>query len=353
MNAYGSNPRPVTLRDIFNRKLLLLLVSFSLVTSIIIFVAYQNYTDKRNRNELGETLNHMVPRIKDLDRRRKENANHLLSIIEWSGMTRLSDSLRNEKLKAFFTAQSEGLGYEGILITDARTGKLLFDYWSHTEKPHMQAALAYNEGLWVDQEHSVLYSRIKKTMRALHGDMDVYFFRAWDSASLQRLSFPDTTAFISIGGRPILSSAGSLMLESSPPIIADYTQYNLNAIRYQEGSTRLDDVALADGRQVPLKLIVRSPIKNQLPVQEVLGASLGMTLLFGVLVFAIFGRWLRQIGQRLDILTDAVLQFHNGQVDGIARDPVPMLKIANARKHDQISVIAQELSTADAVSQRA
>jgi diguanylate cyclase (GGDEF)-like protein/PAS domain S-box-containing protein len=68
-------------------------------------------------------------------------------------------------------------------------------------------------------------------------------------------------------------------------------------------------------------------------------------LLFGLLIFLIFGRWLKQIGLRLNALTGAVAHYQEGQEHHITDATLAALQIANSRKHDQISVIAQELST--------
>lgn len=91
-------------------------------------------------------------------------------------------------------------------------------------------------------------------------------------------------------------------------------------------------------------MTVRSPIKNSVPIPWVLAASVGVTLLFGVLMFMFFGRWLRQLGTRLDGLTDATTHFKNEQTSEITGETRRLLQLADANKGDQISVMAQELS---------
>ena len=212
-------------------------------------------------------------------------------------------SARNAKLQAFFTAQSESMEFEGVAITDATNGKLLFDFWRDSEKPDLQNALTGKQMLWYDEQHATLYTKLQKVSYAMGHNLRVIFFNTWDSAMLRRLSFPDTTTFISLGGHPLLSSAGNLALESSQPSTNEYTELALNGMRFQEGSISLGDVITADGKRLPLILTVRAPIKNTLPITLVLAASVGITLLFGLLLFVVFGRWLRQLGTRLDSLT--------------------------------------------------
>lgn len=354
MNVFAKMQHPTTLRGIFTRRLVILLTAFSVVISVMVAISYQTLTEKKNHDALNDTLAHMIPRIKDQERRRNESANPLLNIIDWSGIAGLNEPLRSAKLQAFFTAQSESLGYEGIVFTDARTGKVIFNYWSHAEKPNLDEALFGDQPLWLDQEHFVLYSRIKKPLRIANGegDLNVSFFRAWDSGTLNRLGFPHTTSYISLGSRPLLSSAGNLALELTQPTSSAYSKMVINGAPYQEGSVEWAEVDLernvkmpAEVVSVPLRLVVRMPITNILPLQQLLAVSVGITLLLGLIIFFIFGRWLGRIGSRLDMMTSAVLQFQYGSVEGVVEDHNKLLDVADANKHDQISVIAQELST--------
>jgi diguanylate cyclase (GGDEF)-like protein/PAS domain S-box-containing protein len=344
MEKYFERAKPVTLLKRFNRRLAILFGVFALITSFLIVIFYQSFTENLNTKDINETMKHMVPRLKDLDQRREENANHMLSIIDWSGIARMKEPLRTQKFNAFFIAQSENLGYEGLLITDSSSGKLIFNYWAHTESPHIQAALSGDQPIWVDEEHSVLYSRIKKTLSGPNMGFNVYFFSAWDSEILKRLSFPTTTTYISLGSHPLLSSAGNLSLEAIQPTSAEYVHFNINNVTFQESSFEWTKVKVQDGSDIPLRIIVRSPVTNSIPLHEVLAASFSLTLLFGLLIFFIFGRWLKQIGLRLNSLTGAVAQFQHGHDHRITDNTLESLQIANSGKHDQISVIAQELS---------
>ncbi len=344
MDLNSKRSKPVTLLKSFNKRLIILFCAFSLVTSVLVVISYQSYTESLNSKEINETMKHMVPRLKDLDRRREENANHMLSIIDWSGIVRLKEPLRTQKFNAFFVAQSENLGYEGILIADASSGKLVFNYWAHTETPHFQAALSSDQPLWVDEEHSVLYSRVKKALSGPNMGFNVYFFNAWDSDILKRMSFPTTTTYISLGSHPLLSSAGNLSLEAIQPTSNANAHFEINDTPYQEGSFEWTEVKVQDGSKLPLRIIVRSPISNSIPLQEVLAASLSLTLLFGSLIFLIFGRWLKQIGLRLNSLTDSVAQFQKGEEHHISDEILKSLQIATGSHHDQISVVSQELS---------
>ncbi len=344
MDVYSKRKIPVTLLRVFNIRLTMLLVAFSIATSAIIVIIYENYTEKLNGTELNETIKHMVPRFKDMERRREENADHLLSIIDWSGIARLKEPLRRQKFNSFFIAQSENLGYEGILITDASSGELVFNYWVHAETPHFQAALSNNQLLWVDEEHSVLYSRFKKTLSAANKGLNVYFFSAWDSETLKRLSFPMTTTYISLGSHPLLSSAGNLSLEEIQPTSLEYAQFGIKDTTYQEGSFEWTKLSMVDGTSIPLRIIVREPIKNDIPLAQVLFAAIALTLLFGSLIMIIFGRWLKGIGLRLNKLTESVLQFEAGKEHRLTGEMKSSLNSVDANKHDQISVIAQELS---------
>ena len=67
-----------TLRQIFNRRLLLLLVSFSAFMSIVIVLAYQLQIDSFNRASLAQNLNQFQTRLKDQEEVWAERSNNLL-----------------------------------------------------------------------------------------------------------------------------------------------------------------------------------------------------------------------------------------------------------------------------------
>jgi diguanylate cyclase (GGDEF)-like protein/PAS domain S-box-containing protein len=333
-----------TLRQTFSRRLLLLLGLFSLVMSTLIVLAYRHEVSRFNREELSASLTHLIPRFQNQQQTWRDNANQLFTTLEWSGMLNLDEAERNAKLRAFFTAQAESLGFEGVAISDATNGKLSFNFWNNSEKPNLQYAPAENHSLWFDDQHVVLYTKVQKHSHALGHNLDITFFKAWDSAMLHRLGFPETTTYISLGSQPLLGSAGNLSLESSQPSTGAYTERILNGIRYQEDSLKLADVAIADGHHLPLMLTVRSLEENILPMPLVLAASVGITLLFGLLLFVVFGVWLRRLGTRLDGLANAALRFKNEQPSGITDESRQLLQLANAGKDDQISMVAHELS---------
>jgi diguanylate cyclase (GGDEF)-like protein/PAS domain S-box-containing protein len=334
-----------TLRQIFGRRLLLLLGSFSVVMSTIIVLAYQHQTDQLNRSVMHNDLTNYVQRIQLQQRVWGNDADHILDIIEWSGLLNLKGQERKAKLQAFFTAQAESMEFEGIAITDARGGKLVFDFWNNAEIPDLQMAVMNNQPLWYDDKRGVLYTKIKKVSPALGHNFNAIFFKAWDSAMLRRMSIPGTTTVISLGAKTLLSSAGNLALESSQPFTGEYAVQVLNGIKYHENSISLDEELFPDRQRIGLMLTVRSPVKNILPMPLVLTASIGITLLFGILLFMVFGRWLRRLGARLDALAHAALHFQQEPAKGFTAETSHLLQFSDADKDDQISVVAHELSS--------
>jgi diguanylate cyclase (GGDEF)-like protein/PAS domain S-box-containing protein len=333
------------LRQTFSRRLLLLLGVFAVVMSALIVLAYRHQTGRTNREELSDSLTHLIPRIQNQQLVWDDNAANLLDMIAWSGLLNLNEPQRNQKLQAFFSAQAASLGFEGIAITDAASGKMVFDFWGNTEKPPLQDAVASNQPFWLDDQHLILYTRVQRLSHALGHDYNITCLKAWDSGMLNRLSFPGTTTYLSLGTHPLLSSAGNLALESSQPTTREYAERVLNGVAYQEGSIRITDIAIADGHHVPLILTVRAPVKNVLPTALVLFASVGVTLLFGLLLFVVFGRWLRRLGTRLDRLTDAAISFKDQQPGGVSDGTRSLLNLADAGKGDQLSMLVQELSS--------
>ncbi len=338
--------RQGTLRQIFSLRLLLLLCIFSLLMSAFIIMAYRYQTDSFNRAALSNTLSHLVPRIKDQQQIGADNSNHLLSLIEWSGLLNLKEPQRRNELQAFFAAQSENMGVDGIAITNIKNGKLIFSYWNNSEHPRMDKVFATTQVLWYDDQHAVLYNIVKKQAQAqAYNGLNIFFFKAWDSAMLSRLSFPDSTSYISLGNRPLLSSAGSLALQEFSLTANGYTRLRIDNIQYHQDSVVMSEVQTQGGGSEPVILTVRVPEKNSLPVYLILTVSVVFILLFGLMLFLFFGRWLRQLGSRLDGLSLAVVNFRR-EADHVVSDEVSLqLNNSDSGKNDQISMLAQELAT--------
>ncbi len=313
--------------------------------SILILVAYQHQTDKLNRASLSDDLHHLVPRVQSQQRIWGDDADQLLDIIEWADLLNLKEQTRNAKLNAFLTAQAQSMVLDGIAIVDAVNGEILFDFWGNSEKPDLLNAVKDNQPYWYDDQRHILYTKVKKSPPTLGRSLHIFFFKAWDSAMLHRVSFPDSTIYLTLGSETLLSSAGNLAMESSKPYTGEYTEYVSKGIKYQEGSIGLTDVFVADGKSLPLKLTERAPITNLLPVPWVLGVSVGLTLLFGVLLFMVFGRWLRRLGTRLDALASATRHFNNDQPGKVTNEIQQMLHLAETDTDDQVNLVAQALSS--------
>lgn len=336
--------RRLTLRQIFNRRLFLLLVTFSVVISSTIVLAYQYQTERLNRAAMSTSLAHLVPRLKDQQRTWQVAAEHLFSVTVWSGLAYLSEPQRSEKLHAFYTAQAESMGFEGIVINDEHSGKLVFDFWRNSERPDFHSALLNAQPFWFDPAHAVLYSKVRIPLRGPNQQLNVFFFKAWDSATLKRLNFADSTSMLTLGKQPLLSSDGNLALAGTPPGTQLYSEFSVNGVNHQEGRTIWSELQYPDGQRVPIYLNIRNPTNNDLPMTLVLSASVGITLLFGTLLFVIFGHWLRRLGARLDGLANAALLFQTEPASGISTDTRQLLDAATDQQNDQISVVAQELS---------
>ena len=344
-NAMNQNKRR-TLSQVFNLRLLLLLFVFSAVMSVFIVLAYQHQTDRFNRSELENNLSSLVPRLKSQQQAWEGRANHLLRVIELSGLLRLKDQPLQDKLLPFITAQAEDMGVDGIVMTTTNNGQIIFSYWNNFEHPQLEKAFAENQALWYDSLHGVLYSIVKKNVQApAYNGLNIIFFKAWDSTLLSRLNYPDSTTYLLLGNQPLLSSGGSLTLQSFFSPLAGYSRFDLGGIKYHQDSMQLSEVLLQDGKREPIILTLRSPEKNSLPVGLILTLSISLIVLFGVILFLIFGRWLRRLGARLDGLAVAVLNFHNREVVGEDNESDKLLALADAGKKDQISMLSQELST--------
>lgn len=308
-------------------------------------MAYQRQTDRLNRASLSDDLHHLVPRIQGQQRIWVDDADQLLDVIEWAGFLNLNEQARNAKLNAFLTAQAQSMGLEGIVIVDAASGKILFDFWSNSEVPELHDAVKDEQPYWYDIQNRILYTKVKKSPPTTGRNLHIFFFKAWDSAMLHRVSLPGSTTYISLGSDKLLSSAGNLSMESSKPYTGEYTEYDIKGIKYQEGSINLTEINVADSRSLPLMLTERTPIENILPVQIVLGTSVSVTLLLGMLLFMVFGRWLRRLGARLDALASAAMSYKNEQHSEISKEIRQFLQVAETDKGDQVDVVVQALSS--------
>lgn len=350
MNNIQNNVKTTSLRKVFVKRLLLLLVVFSSLSTLFVAFNYQTRLDRQNVDELSALLNHIAPRLKNQEKLWQEDAEHVLDIIEWSGLIGLKEPVRAARLNSLFTAQSEHLGFEGVSIFEKSTGTLIYDYWGNSERPTLKSSAV--AGHWLDEEHQILYLVIKKSMHSANGVLEVIFFKSWESATLNRLSFPDTETFLALGTYPLLSSAGSLALETAQPKVGGYSSYKINGTLFQENSALLENLPISDGKKIPLKLVVRTPVKRTFPVGSLIAISSGVTLLFGGIIVLVFGRWLSRIGARLDLLSEAAIGFHSGLSEGTLDDQLSLLKTANSDYHDEVSVIAQELSELMVVSRK-
>ena len=345
MKHYANNSNPTTLRQAFNRRLLLLLALFSIVISGLVALLYQNQTDKINRAAMNDQLSYLVPRIKDHQASLDADANHLVSTLEWSGLLALPEPLRSEKLNEFFVAQANSMRFEGVVLSNAKTGQMLFHYWALKDKPDLQAALQETDPLWLDGDHDEMFSQIKKITRMPDDGINVHFFKEWDTEILKGLSPPNAHTFFALGNRTLVSSDGNTALVSFQPSPDNYAEYEIEGVKYQEGSTDLTEVTLRPGLVLPLKLVARLPLKNEFPLSFLLIASLSITLLLGVLIFMVLGHWLRQIGSRLNELANAALHFKDQQKIEISAETDRLLFNADAGKEDQISLVAQSLAS--------
>lgn len=307
-------------------------------------LAYLNQTDRSSRDALQTERSHLIQNIQSLHQIWAIDADNMLDVIEWSGLLNLNEPARKVALQAFFTAQTDSMEFEGIVITDTVSGRPVFGYWTNSEAPDFQEAVKNNTTLWVDDRNLSLYSKIQKLSPGLGRNYRVIFFKAWDSAMLLRLSTPDMITYVSLGTQTLLSSAGNLGMESSLPN-GEYSVRVLNGIKYQENSFSLNEIFMQDSDLKKLRMTVRSRIKNTFSIPWVLAASTGITLLFGILLFLVFGRWLRRLGARLDALAHAALHFQQDSGKGFTAGTRRLLQLVDTERDDQVSVVAHELSS--------
>ncbi len=345
MKHYANNSNPTTLRQAFNRRLLLLLALFSIVISGLVALLYQNQADKVNRAAMDNQLSYLIPRIKAHQASLNADANRLVSTLEWSGLLALPEPLRSEKLNEFFIAQANSMRFEGVVLSNAKTGQMLFHYWALKDKPDLQAALQETDPLWLDGDHDEMFSQIKKITRMPDDGINIHFFKEWDTEILKSLSQLNTQTFIALGNRTLVSSEGNAALISFQPNSSNYSEYEIEGVKYQEGSTDLTEVTIKPDLTLPMKLVVRLPLKNEFPLSYLLIASVAITLLLGVLIFMVLGNWLRQIGSRLNELANAALHFKEQQSNEITAETERLLHHADAGEDDQISLVAQALSS--------
>ncbi len=309
-------------------------------------LAYQQQTDRLNRAAMTDDLNHLLPRLQSQQRIWGDGADQLLDVIDWTGLLDLKENERNQKLNAFLTAQAQSMAFEGIVIVDVDRRKILFNFWNNTDKPDLLNAVKDDQPYWYDDQHNTLYTKIRKSPPTKGENIYIFFLKAWDSAMLHRVSFPDSPLFLTLGSKALLSSTGNLGMESMHPFSSGgYSEFTIKGKKYQEGSISLTDVLISEGQKAPLTVTERAPLENILPVQFVLGASVGVTLMFGLLLFMVFGRWLRQLGTRLDALASAAVRFKNEQRGEVSNQIRDLLQVAKTASEDQVTVVAQALSS--------
>jgi diguanylate cyclase (GGDEF)-like protein/PAS domain S-box-containing protein len=339
------NIKQRTLRDTFSRRLLLLLGMFSVLTSIIITLAYQQQTDRFNRAELSGTLSHLLPRIQSQQLIWSEQANLLLGYIEFSGFLGLNEPQRHDQLQIFFSVMSENMGMDGIVISDTKNQRRIFSYWNNADMPGTGKIFAGEQAYWYDDRHAVLYSVMgRKAQVPGSGGLEIYFFKAWDSAMLSRLDYPGITTYLTLGKQSLLSSAGNLALQEFNFTHSGYSHFYMDKVSYHQNTVVISDVQAGDGKPEPLTLTVRALEKNSLPIGLILGTSFFLIVLFGILLFTIFGHWLNRLGSRLDRLSLAVLNSHTKTEVVLNDESVLLLAQADTEKKDQIGLLAEELS---------
>lgn len=174
MQSARNSPH-LTLRQLFNRRLLLLLLTFSAAISSIIALTYRQQADRLNRAAMSASLQHLQPRLVDQQRIWQEDAEHLLNITTWSGLAFLHEPLRHEKLQSFYTAQAESLEFEGVVIYETASGKPIFDFWRNYEKPEFHGALLDQQPFWFDPAHAVLYSKISLPLHGPNQQLTMLF----------------------------------------------------------------------------------------------------------------------------------------------------------------------------------
>jgi diguanylate cyclase (GGDEF)-like protein len=314
----------------------------------IVVLAYRHQTDRFNKNLLENTLVNMVARIKDQQLTWAGDSDHMLSVLEWSGLLNLPEVQQQSKLLGFFTVQAASMEVDGVVITDKYNGRLLFNYWTNFEHPRIEKAFSANQTLWYDEQRSILYTINKRDAQAPgFNGLNIYFFKAWDSALLNRLNYPEATTYLSLAKQTLLSSAGTLAIQdfqNDPQKFERHGSFYKNNVSYLQDSIALDEVLLQDGNKIPVTLTMRTPEQSNLPIHLILASALAFIIVFGMMLFLIFGRWLSRLGNRLDGLSRAAISFHSEEKVIVSGNTNQMLLQADAGKNDQISLLAQELT---------
>lgn len=344
MSDSAFNDRRLSLRKVFNRRLLALLGIFSLVMSIIIVLAYQYQVASFNRAATDASVAHVLPRIRTQHVLLEDRVNNLVHVINWSGILFLDAGRRNDRLQSFLIAQTDSLAVDGIVLADANN-RQQFDYWMHSEHPHIDRAFSTNEIYWYDEKRGVLYFVFKRNMQSPLGTgLFMYFFKAWDSAMLSRLNLPDATAYLQVGDKPLLSSAGFLALQQFAPDKRNYANLLIGGERYLQGSVQVDEIPAAKGGPLlPITVTLRAREKIILPVYWVWGATVVLILMFGLMLFLVFGRWLRTLGGRLDALGQAVMNFQLDPSRSVSSRTNELMHNADGNMNDQVSLLTHEL----------
>ncbi|MEQ1916262.1 MAG: EAL domain-containing protein [Gallionella sp.] len=342
------NPLPQTsLRQIFNRRLLLLLVLVCAISSTLITLAFERHSDSLNRNELQNQLDYVSTRIENQHRLVSENVDTLFNAMQWSGALQSP-----ARLVEFINSQSSG--QYGVLLNDTKSGVTLAQVWPEDQLVKLPNEYAHLGTLWMDEPHNTLYTHVTKPLQISGRVLVLHFFKPWRNKQLTNLTPPHANAYVMLGSQIVLSSSDSLALEQAPPKGAGYEEYKLDDALYLEDSHTLGDVLLHSGRNAALKLVIRSPYKNHYSLTGLILATLGATLLFAALLFGLFGRWLRQLGDRLDMLSLATVRFKSDSESVLRTETSRLLEQAHAGKGDQISQVALELSNLiDSMAQRA
>lgn len=336
-------PRPAhtSLRQGFNRRLMLLLLLVCILSSSLIIFAFERHSDSLNRNELENRLSYVNTRIESQHHLAADTLDTLYSAMQWSGALDISSPKLAERLSALI--QTQTTGKYGVRLVEQQSGKILAEAWQGAGAGLPKAPSRLSK-LWMDERQNVLYSHTAKTVELSGRAVTIHFFKAWDSALLANLTPPGTTAFITAGSQVVLSSAGSLVLENTPPSGHGYIEYPINGVPYHEDARWLSEAELTNGQMAGLKLVVREPISSHFSLAEVMLTALMAMLLFALLLFGLFGRWLGRIGARLDMLSLASVQIKNDSESMLRSETSQLLKQAHAGKNDQISLVALELS---------
>lgn len=336
-----------SLRQIFNRKLILLLLLVCVINSTLITLAFERHSDSLNRSELQNQLDYVSTHIENQHRLVSENVDTLFNAMQWSG------ALENPvRLVEFIDSQSSG--QYGVLLKDTKSGVTLAQVWPDGQNVKLPNEYAHLGALWMDEPHNTLYTHVTKPLQLSDRVMVLHFFKPWRNKQLANLTPPHAYAYVMLGSQIVLSSSDNLALEQAPPKGAGYAKYKLDDALYMEDSHTLGDVLLQSGRNAPLKLVIRSPYKNHYSLSGLIFSTLGATLLFAVLLFGLFGRWLRQLGDRLDMLSLATVRFKSDSGSLLRTETSRLLEQAHAGKSDQISQVALELSNLiDSMAQRA